>query len=130
MLYVDLERRGNAQDYYHVRALIPRGWEGKLGNLNARVVITNYQAIEPRTLSGNKRSPFDGKLDARGREQEAVEGAAQVARRVLGKLEAGSRLLILNDEATTATCRRPRGRPSRARIRKRRTSAPPSGSPG
>lgn len=99
VLYVDLGRHGNARDYYHLRALIPRGWEGKLGNLNSRIVITNYHAFEPRTLSGNKRSPFDGKLDARGRKQEAVEDFAQVARRVLGKLKAGSRLLILNDEA-------------------------------
>lgn len=99
VLYVDLERHGNAQDYYHVRALIPRGWERKLGNLNSRLAITNYHAFEPRTLTGNKRSPFDGKLDARGKKQEAVEDFNQVARRVLGKLKAGSRLLILNDEA-------------------------------
>ena len=99
VLYVDLEHRIDVQDYYHARHLIPRGWEDKLGNLNSRIVITNYHTFEPRTLQGNKRSPFDGKLNAEGRKQEAVEDFNQVVRRVLGKFKTGSRLLILNDEA-------------------------------
>ena len=81
------------------RFLIPRGWENKLGNLNSRIVITNYHAFEPRTLQGNKRSPFDGKLDVGGKKQVATEDFNQVTRRVLGKFKPGSRLLILNDEA-------------------------------
>ena len=99
VLFVDLERKTDVQDYYHARFLIPRAWEAKLGNLNARIVVTNYHAFEPRTLQGNKRSPFDGKLDAQGKKQEATEDFNQVMRRVLGKFKAGSRLLILNDEA-------------------------------
>lgn len=99
VLFVDLEHKTDVQDYYHARFLIPRGWENKLGNLNARIIVTNYHAFEPRTLQGNKRSPFDGKLDAQGRKQEATEDFGQVMRRVLGKFKAGSRLLILNDEA-------------------------------
>jgi type III restriction enzyme len=99
VLFVDLERKGGARDYYHVRSLIPRGWEDRLGNLNSRIIITNYHAFEPRTLQGNKRSPFDGKLDAKGKKQEALEDFSQVIRRVIGKFKADTRLLILNDEA-------------------------------
>jgi type III restriction enzyme len=99
VLYIDLERKKDIKDYYHARYLIPHGWERKLGNLNSRIIITNYHAFEPRTLQGNKRSPYDGKLDAQGRKQEAIEDFHQVARRVLGNFKQGSRLLIINDEA-------------------------------
>ncbi len=99
VLFVNLDRRSEVKDYYHARSLIPRGWESKLGNLNARIVITNYHAFELRTLQGNKRSPFDGKVNADGEKQQATEDAGQMLRRVIGKLKAGSRLLILNDEA-------------------------------
>jgi type III restriction enzyme len=74
-------------------------WQEKLGNLNARIVITNFHAFKPRTLQGNKRSPFDGKKDAQGKVQEAVEDSRQVIRRLLGKFKSGSRLLVMNDEA-------------------------------
>jgi type III restriction enzyme len=99
VLYVDLESRKDIVDYYHARFLIPRGWHEKLGNLNARIVITNFHAFQPRTLQGNKRSPFDGKKDAQGKVQEAIEDSRQVIRRLLGKFKSGSRLLVLNDEA-------------------------------
>lgn len=99
VLFVDLEHKTDVQDYYHARFLIPRAWESKLGNLNSRIVVTNYHAFEPRTLQGNKRSPFDGKLDPQGKKQEATEDFNQVIRRVLGKFKSGARLLILNDEA-------------------------------
>jgi len=87
------------QDYYHARWLAPRNRESALSNLNARIVITNYHSFEPRTLQGNKRSPFDGKLDAGGRKQEAREDFGQVVKRVLGSFKANSRLLVINDEA-------------------------------
>lgn len=99
VLFVDLEHKTDVQDYYHARFLIPRAWESKLGNLNSRIVVTNYHAFEPRALQGNKRSPFDGKLDPQGKKQEAIEDFNQVIRRVLGKFKPGARLLILNDEA-------------------------------
>ncbi|HMO49576.1 MAG TPA: DEAD/DEAH box helicase family protein [Kiritimatiellia bacterium] len=99
VLFVNLDRRAEITDYYHARSLIPRGWDNKMGNLNARIVITNYHAFEPRTLQGNKRSPFDGKINAQGEKQQATEDAGQMLRRVLGKIKPGSRLLILNDEA-------------------------------
>jgi len=99
VLFVNLDRRSEITDYYHARFLIPRGWESKMGNLNARIVITNYHSFEPRTLQGNKRSPFDGKINAQGEKQQATEDYNQMLRRIMGKLKSGSRLLILNDEA-------------------------------
>ena len=86
-------------DYYHARRLVPRNREAELANLNSRIVITNYHSFEPRTLQGNKRSPFDGKLDADGNKQEAREDFGQVVKRVLDGFRADSRLLIINDEA-------------------------------
>jgi type III restriction enzyme len=51
-----------------------------------------------RTLQGNKRSPFDGKMGKDGKKTEAVEDPAQVVRRVC-KFKPETRLLIINDEA-------------------------------
>lgn len=86
-------------DYYHQRGLVPHHWSKLLPSLNSRIVITNYHTFEPRTLQGNKRSPFDGKLDAEGNKQEAREDFNQVLKRVMGRFKQGSRLLIINDEA-------------------------------
>ena len=87
------------KDYYHVRALVPRQYEQELLNLNSRIVITNYHQFEPRVLQGNKRSPFDGKVDAEGNKHIAREDFNQVAKRLLGGFKRNTRLLILNDEA-------------------------------
>jgi type III restriction enzyme len=93
-------RRADALDYYRQRALVPQQHEVELDALNARIVITNYHAFEPRVLGGNKRSPFDGKLDLKtGKKREQKEDFNLVLRRVLGKLKQGRRLLVLNDEA-------------------------------
>jgi RHS repeat-associated protein len=67
--------------------------------LNAKIVIVNYQALQPRTLQGNKRSPFDGKIGRDGEKTEAKEDISQVFRRILGKFKTDSRLLVINDEA-------------------------------
>jgi type III restriction enzyme len=99
VLFVDTKNRHNREDYYYQRGLVPPGLEPRLENLNARLVITNYHAFEPKTLQGNKKSPFDGKLDAEGKKQEAKEDFSLVLRRVLGKFKKDSRLLVLNDEA-------------------------------
>jgi len=69
------------------------------GARNAKITIVNYQAFQPKILSGNKKSPFDGKKDATGKKREAFEDWSQVCKRVLGGLTAGKRLLVLNDEA-------------------------------
>lgn len=89
------------EDYYRVRGLIPPSMEHRLENLNARLVITNYHTFEPKTLQGNKRSPFDGKVDLEGNkiDTDNKEDFSQVVKRTLGKFKLGSRLLILNDEA-------------------------------
>jgi type III restriction enzyme len=89
------------EDYYHARYLVPpkAEWRQQLQRLNARLRIVNYHAFEPKMLQGNKRSPLDGKVDARGRKREAREDYALVTRRVLGGFKPGSRLLVLNDEA-------------------------------
>ena len=99
VLRVDTRGGVDAEDYYHVRYLVPHGWGDQMRELNKRLVITNYHQFEPRTLQGNKRSPFDGKIQADGRKQEAVEDPAQVIARLLGGFRPGSRVLIINDEA-------------------------------
>ncbi len=86
-------------DYYKERDLVPRTMLHRLDNLNSRLIITNYHSFEPRALQGNKRSPFDGKLNAEGKKTEAKEDYSQVVKRVLGKFKKDSRLLVLNDEA-------------------------------
>ena len=88
-----------AEDYYHQRGLIPRHREEQAQGLNARIEITNFHAFEPKTLKGNKVSPFDGKRGPDGQKQEAKEDAGQVVRRLLSGFKPNRRLLILNDEA-------------------------------
>ncbi|MCW5590915.1 MAG: DEAD/DEAH box helicase family protein [Burkholderiales bacterium] len=101
VLFVDTSTRNrlDAMDYYRQRALVPPQYADQLDSLNARLVVTNYHAFEPRVLSGNKRSPFDGKLDHEGNKRQALEDFSLVVKRVLGKFRPGRRLLILNDEA-------------------------------
>ncbi len=101
VLFVDTSTKDpqRIQDYYRMRSLVPFQYESQLPNLNSKIVITNYHAFEPKTLKGNKQSPFDGKIGEDGKKQEAKEDFAQVAKRLLGKFKPGSRLLILNDEA-------------------------------
>jgi len=103
VLYVDTKNKNpkDIEDYYRIRGLIPPSMEHRLENLNARLVITNYHTFEPKTLQGNKRSPFDGKVDLEGNkiDTDNKEDFSQVVKRTLGKFKLGSRLLILNDEA-------------------------------
>jgi type III restriction enzyme len=101
VLFVDTVNKDirDINDYYRKRSLVPRQYEQILPNLNSRIVITNYHAFEPKTLQGNKRSPFDGKLNAQGEKSEAKEDFSLVFRRLLGKFKSDSRLLIINDEA-------------------------------
>ena len=101
VLFVDTSthKRFDALDYYRQRALVPPQYADQLDSLNARLVVTNFHAFEPRVLSGNKRSPFDGKLDSEGNRREAKEDFNRVIKRVLKKFKPGRRLLVLNDEA-------------------------------
>ena len=103
VLFVDTKTQNpnDIEDYYRVRHLVPRHLTDRLNNLNARLVITNYHNFEPKTLQGNKRSPFDGKVDIDGNKLHTgnTEDYSLVIRRVLGKFKRDSRLLILNDEA-------------------------------
>lgn len=100
VLYVDTQNKGVlATDYYHERGLVPPHLEKELGNLNARLIITNYHTFELRTIQGNKRSPMDGKIGEDGKRQEAKEDPNLMMKRVLGKFKRDSRLLIINDEA-------------------------------
>lgn len=88
-------------DYYNQRRLVPANLRDSIQNLNARLVITNYHSFLPKTLQGNKRSPFDGKVDVHGNKikGENKEDFGIVVKRNLDKFKTGSRLLILNDEA-------------------------------
>jgi type III restriction enzyme len=103
VLFVDTKNKNpnDIEDYYRVRGLIPPSMENRLENLNARLVITNYHAFEPKMLQGNKKSPFDGKVDLQGKKIDTnnKEDFSQVIKRTVGKFKLGSRLLILNDEA-------------------------------
>jgi type III restriction enzyme len=99
VLRVDTRGGMDATDYYNARYLVPQSWRKDLAELNKRLVITNYHAFEPKTLQGNKRSPFDGKIQPDGTRQEAREDYSQVIARLLGGFRPGSRLLIINDEA-------------------------------
>ncbi len=103
VLFVDTKNKNpnDIEDYYRVRGLIPANMEHRLENLNARLVITNYHTFEPKILQGNKRSPFDGKVDLEGNKIDTgnKEDFSQVVKRTLGKFKTGSRVLILNDEA-------------------------------
>lgn len=99
VLRVDTRLGVDAEDYYHVRYLVPETWRKEMLELNKRLVITNYHAFEPKTLRGNKRSPSDGKIRADGTKQEATEDYSQVIARLLGNFRPGSRLLVINDEA-------------------------------
>jgi type III restriction enzyme len=102
VLFVDSKNKGAySEDYYHVRDLVPSHKEPILRNLNARLVITNYHSFEPKQLQGNKRSPFDGKVDLDGKKIDTgnKEDFSRVVKRLLGNFKLNSRLLILNDEA-------------------------------
>lgn len=103
VLFVDAKNKNpnEIQDYYHIRGLVPQNMEHRLENLNSRLVVTNYHAFEPKTLQGNKRTPFDGKVDLEGNKMDSgnTEDFSQVVKRTLSKFKQGCRLLILNDEA-------------------------------
>ena len=99
VLRVDNRTGSDSADYYHTRFLVPPAWGKEMHQLNAKLVIVNFQTLQPRTLQGNKRSPFDGKIGRDGAKVEAKEDISQVIRRILRKFKSDSRLLILNDEA-------------------------------
>ncbi|MEO7798140.1 MAG: DEAD/DEAH box helicase family protein [Opitutaceae bacterium] len=91
---------GAIRDYYSERSLVPHSQRASFRGLNAHLAITNFQGFQPRTLQGNKRSPFDGKLQADGTKNTGgTEDYSQVLKRVLPNFKAGTRLLVLNDEA-------------------------------
>ncbi len=103
VLFVDTKNKNpvDKEDYYSIRYLVPRNMESRLENINARLVITNYHTFEPKTLQGNKRSPFDGKVNLKGEKNDTgnKEDFSRVVKRAMGKFKANSRLLIMNDEA-------------------------------
>jgi type III restriction enzyme len=112
VLRVDTQatRDSDAADYYRQRALVPPSYAPLLAGLNSRIVITNYHAFEPRLISGNKKSPLDGKLGPDGRKVEAREDESLMLKRVLGTFKPGRRLLIINDEAHHCYLPRVKGR--------------------
>ena len=112
VLRVDTQAESDreARDYYRERRLVPRDYAPLLDGLNAKLVITNFHAFEPRLISGNKKSPFDGKRGVDGSKQEAREDMNLVLKRVLGSFKPGRRLLVLNDEAHHCYLPRAKGR--------------------
>jgi type III restriction enzyme len=103
VLFVDTQNKNPSQiqDYYRLRSLVPASMEHKLDGLNAKLIITNYHSFEPKVLQGNKKSPFDGKVNVNGEKNSTdnKEDFSRVIKRTLGKFKLGSRLLVLNDEA-------------------------------
>ncbi|MDQ3179008.1 MAG: DEAD/DEAH box helicase family protein [Acidobacteriota bacterium] len=103
VLFVDTKNKiqHEIQDYYRIRDLVPKNHSNNLENLNARLVITNYHSFEPRVLQGNKKSPFDGKVNLEGKKIDTgnKEDFSLVVKRMLSNFKSGSRLLVLNDEA-------------------------------
>jgi len=99
VLRVDAQGGATAADYYTERTLVPSSWRHELQQLNARIAIVNFHAFLPRTLSGNKASPFDGKRGADGKKREARDSLAQTVAKALKGFKPNTRLLILNDEA-------------------------------
>lgn len=93
------DRPQEASDYYRQRYLLPPAYRVALGELASRLIVTNYHEFLPRVLSGNKRTPFDGKLGENGHKVESREDDNLVLRRVLGGFKPGRRLLVINDEA-------------------------------
>ncbi|WP_020602303.1 BPTD_3080 family restriction endonuclease [Spirosoma spitsbergense] len=99
-----------ANDYYRQRGLVPERYADLLDGLNARIIITNYHAFEPKTLQGNKRTPFDGKVTRQVVDGEVKEvkndslgdnkeDFSQVLKRLFGSIKPGARVIIINDEA-------------------------------
>jgi type III restriction enzyme len=111
VLFVDPDTNlaHQASDYYRQRGLVPTWLDDPVKNINSRLVITNYHSFLPKTLQGNKRSPFDGKKDVNGKAFDAgsKEDFSIVVKRILGRFRPDSRLLIINDEAHH--CYLPRG---------------------
>lgn len=103
VLFVDTKNKiqHEIQDYYRIRDLVPKNLIHNLENLNSRLVITNYHSFEPRTLQGNKRSPFDGRknYDGTSARSDSKEDFSLVVKRMMSNFKSGSRLLVLNDEA-------------------------------
>jgi type III restriction enzyme len=66
--------KNKREDYYALRDLIPGKLEPKIDVLNSKLIITNYHQFEPKTLQGNKRSPFDGKMDSQGKKTKGKRG--------------------------------------------------------
>lgn len=85
-----------AQDYYRQRYLLPPAYRVALGELAHRLIVTNYHEFLPRLLSGNKKTPFDGKLGEDGNKVRSSEDENLVLRRVLGSFKPGRRMLYLN----------------------------------
>lgn len=99
VLHVDPAHHSVARDYYRLRGLVPPRWQDQLGGLNARLALANYHAFEPGQLTGNKRSPLDGKRDASGKKVEAKQDFGAVVKKLMPGFRPGARLLVLNDEA-------------------------------
>lgn len=88
-------------DYYHQRGLIPYQFEEVLGGLNASIVITNYQQLQPRKNPDNNASPFDGKNHWENGEKKPrndVESYSHLFGRILDKSMKGKRIVVFNDE--------------------------------
>ena len=76
-----------ANDYYRQRSLVPSHYAAALGELAHHLIITNFHAFERRAVSGNKRSPLDGKLGLDGKKTTALEDDNLMVRRVLEKFK-------------------------------------------
>ena len=83
MLRVDTRSGEDAEDYYHVRYLVPEPWRKELPELNNRLVITNYHAFEPQDAPGQQTIAHSmASSGPTATKQEASEDLSQVIARV------------------------------------------------
>lgn len=114
--------------------LLPRApvgastYSAQLAGLNAKLIITNFHAFEPRQISGNKHNPLDGKIGVDGRKVEAREDMGQMLKRVLAGFKPGRRLLVINDEAHHCSLPRAKAATPKKTTALPKTNALPSGS--
>ena len=73
VLRVDVRSGMEAEDYYHVRYLVPENWRKEMPELNKRLVITNYHAFRAQNPPGQQTFP-DGRQNPGRWDQTGSDG--------------------------------------------------------
>lgn len=78
----------DAADYYRERQLVPANYAGLLPGLNAKLVITNYHALEPPPHQRQQTQPDGRKARPQGRKSGSARGHQPGAQARAGPLQA------------------------------------------